>query len=134
MDDLNRKLAEWVGFIYDESLRTSIYKPSTKWITPDGHIMDGIPDFAHSLDACFKWLVPKLREGRGRIRIGFDYFDTGGGEVVIEEYVKLITGWYWTYLSHYQPARGFDPALALCKAIEKLIDEAPAQFATEEGE
>ena len=88
---LNEKLARWAG-------------------CEDGYItLMGIrySYFTNSLDACFKWLVPKLdyfclqREDAGR---GF-YADVSIGE---------------QYAEYYQ---GETQPLALCLAVEKLIDE-----------
>ena len=64
--------------------------------------------FTHSLDACFKWLVPKL-EGLQQIILQLDegrrwYL----GMTVDDKLYENI---------------GFCPALALCLAIEKLINE-----------
>ena len=106
---LNKKLAEWAGFIHDHwGDELFIIYPNKKTIKPEP------PDFTKSLDACFEWLVPKLRptywagvsynsfwQGRG---------DTYEGEVRDNNMSMRI----------YKIAE--TPALALCLAIEKLID------------
>ena len=74
MDDLNRKLAEWAGF-YCLDLK-----------------------FTHSLDACFKWLVPKIRT---------DY---------PEHYFELLHFWVVDMVKN-----NVDPAQSLCDAIWKLV-------------
>ena len=95
--ELNKKLAEWAGWKYDE--------PSDGWWKPTGHYDGRQPNFTQSLDACFKWLVPRLWICDIRLEEGIFWFvrvahpDYGEGK-----------------------ADGEDLALALCLAIEKLID------------
>ena len=116
--ELNQKLAEWAEFEYSHSNRAKNFFTGALgrlvkfWVYPDNDIGE-LPDFATSLDACVKYLVPKLFEG------GYDI------------YLFSDDGFFFAYmitndLSH---RRCFDsiigtenPALALCKAIEKLID------------
>ncbi len=56
---LNKKLAEWAGLKqvprYDG---TDMSNPL--WLYPDGNHDNLCPGFTQSLDACFKWLVPKV--------------------------------------------------------------------------
>jgi len=92
---LNRKLAEWTGFLqieeddfYDQPPRT--FKG---WLYPKEGRYIQLPDFTQSLDACFKWLVPKA-EQKSKIVL-YDW-------LVLRNTVK-------------------DNALALCLAVEKLI-------------
>ena len=121
MDELNRRLAEWVGFRLEA---TGVNKEIPVWIEPSGVIPEsraeyyfsgknyGLPDFASSLDLCFKWLVPKLSSNLG-ISIGKDgdrpYF-----------YCR-IEGAYFDSIRLVKTAE--TPALALCEAIEQLIDK-----------
>ena len=42
------------GFFYGEAAWTNNW-----WQAPNGRKIKHAPDFMHSLDACFKWLVPK---------------------------------------------------------------------------
>ncbi len=64
--------------------------------------------FPNSLDACFEWLVPKVRVTR---HIHFHSFDgKTDWRVVLSNANDTIYG------------RHNEPALALCLAIEKLID------------
>lgn len=104
--ELNKKLAEWVGFHKRQP------EISVDWWRPDGQYEGScLPDFPHSLDACFKWLVPKLNEQALRIRLinqpvgGNTFFCAIGGK-------HLAHGW----------AEAETLAIALCLAIEKLID------------
>lgn len=96
----NKKLAEWAGFvgIIDYPNKASIGHPSTK----SGLFIK--LDFTQSLDACFKWLVPKLS----------DYF--------IGSSVDGHTATVWN-ISYSYGAKAETPALALCKAIERLIGD-----------
>ena len=119
LNRLDKKFAEWAGFTnYGD----------TDWRRPDGMLAGGTglcPDFTQSLDACFKWLVPKSRmdtlwiinnldsptpkleycfgitRGEGNDLICWDK------EIPIEDCLSPIVD---------------TPALALCLAIEKLID------------
>jgi len=68
------------------------------------------PKFTQSLDACFKWLVPKIDFGQ------------------MELYLLEDSTWLWhlNYVGRNDvgfSGRGETPALALCKAIDKLISE-----------
>jgi len=104
--ELNEKLAKWAGF-----------KPPHPNCGNPRHMMEPetepyagcvlIPNFTNSLDAIFKWLVPKTQgcslyyyKSDNKWRAGVGYNREGGGEEYYDE----------------------DPALALCRAIEKLID------------
>ena len=104
MEELNKKLAEWIGFkLVEKAHHADI------WESPNGTRYEGLPHFTFSLDACFKWLVPKL----GKIIIQLD------------NTAKL---WYCSLVMEDMQSRMFTvraetPALALCKAIEKLIAE-----------
>ncbi len=98
---LNHELLIWVGFTLTNGV----------WSYPDGVTVDnGVPYFPESLDAIFKWLVPKI---------------IGGAEysVIITQNLARSTG----YVRPLQGGRQYDatdnhsPALALCLAIQKLI-------------
>jgi len=100
LQELNEKLAEWAGFhsVHYRDGETHGYdtKEALYWL-----------QFTQSLDACFKWLVPKIQD------------DDYSQEVTIYQYPN---GWgcYIGDMRKYQVAE--TPALALCLAIEKLID------------
>lgn len=108
--ELNEKLAKWAGFNFFEVQRCECH-PDLKiryWHTPNGDYLDK-PDFTQSLDYCFKWLVPKV-QGKG-------YY------IQLKDY----HGWYFQlFNSELTPPRidqwANTPALALCRAIEQLID------------
>jgi len=81
------------------------------WVK-DGMAYRELPDFTESLDACFEWLVPKLSiEGYG-VEIK-NYSDGKFGARV------TLTKSVW----ESEDAEAETPALALCLAIEKLIDK-----------
>ena len=99
--ELNKKLAEWAGFLppicdADYHMRQPTkYKPCLE-----------IPHFTDSLDACFKWLIPKL-DG---YTISYSP-EKCAHEAIARSCNRYFNSWHET-----------NPALALCLAIEKLID------------
>lgn len=109
-EELNKKLAEWAGF-----------RPTTiegMWAFPVGVKVAATHSsckFTESLDACFKWLVPKL--------IGFDYqYQTNLKNVRSGWHVMLYDLTDNPYSEKRIEAEAETPSLALCLAIEKLID------------
>ena len=106
--ELNKKLAEWAGFKLHT--RKSMVIPdfeSYEWEWPTGEREKKLPWFTESLDACFKWLVPKI-EGLQQIILQPD--EDGRWYLGMTVNDKLYEN------------LGFNPALALCLAIEKLIE------------
>ena len=103
--ELNQKLAEWAGFQrYKGELRFLTPEPLPDLFCPDEL------DFTKSLDLCFKWLVPALPNGirlrmLGQRRDKKGFFCSIGGKLRIHSYSEAET-----------------PALTLCRAIERLID------------
>ena len=105
---LNKKLAEWAEFkLIPRFGGTDMTE--TLWRYPDGDCRKEIPDFPNSLDDCFKHLVPKLESvglwvtPKGFYRWEATFVDKGN-----------------YYNSYYVERK--NPALALCRAIEKVID------------
>jgi len=105
MEELNKKLAKWAGWKYQG---TETYG----WLPPNAkpkHNYYSLPGFTESLDACFKWLVPD----HDIVSIEFEYSSED-----VKCRVTLASG---------KQSQGLAPvgqdALALCKAIEKLIGE-----------
>lgn len=96
--ELNKKLAEWAGF----------KEKGTGYVWPDRRF-DKVPDFTESLDACFRWLVPKLHQ----VTIIQEFNSEAYADVVIQP--------EYEYLHYKEWAE--TPALALCLAIEQLIDK-----------
>lgn len=101
MDERNKKLAEWAGV---EKQRVGV---------PDHKLMfrECYPNFTESLDACFKWLEPKLS----------NYNMCKGlepGKPVFGQHIAEV----WSLTHGYSKAYSKEPALAFCLAIEKLMD------------
>ena len=118
-EELNKKLAKWVGF--KEVKSKDCYAPQTEHGKahpdsichieyPDIGICTEFPDFTDSLDACFKWLVPQLNNSE------LTSFHKSSLTPKYHFICGAITdgNTYWSY--------GETPALALCLAIERLID------------
>ncbi len=128
-EELNEKLAKWVGF------QKFGWENWDMWAKPDEAIPESwtvedlypnsfaLPKFTDSLDAIFKWLVPKLI-------IDGDYPNLR--EIVFD---PNPDGTYWTQLAYLTLhddgcieteqaiIKSCDyPALALCRAISKLIE------------
>jgi len=111
--ELNEKLARWAGFKRTKGLYGPWKYPTEISILPMDRF-DVLPDFTSSLDVCFKWLVPKL------IGCKLDY-----------KGVNPKMEWFASVEIYYANTEGqttsdeydTNPALALCRAIEKLIDE-----------
>lgn len=116
MKELNEKLARWAGFRpptqeeYSPGSRPQPDMEKRGWgfMYPSGEIKWYLPNFASSLDACFKWLVPKL------LAEGLSLHVTASER----GYLSAVYGG-----SEYYSSREETPALALCKAIEQLIDK-----------
>lgn len=124
--ELNKKLAEWAGFYQSGTLKKGYHlvargEREIDWFTPEGYTSVGglidrdwgsLPLFYRSLDACFKWLVPKIIKSA-------DY------SIIITQNLARCIG----YVRPMQGGRQYDatdnrsPALALCLAIERLIDD-----------
>lgn len=119
--ELNKKLAEWAGFKYGRfdfvsSLSSELNFIDTGWLSPvaikepysSKDFLRELPDFPNSLDACLKWLVPKLNH----IELNTGMMNKRG---------KCLVRVWKNMLQHYE-VTSTTPALALCLAIEKLID------------
>jgi len=115
--ELNKKLAEWAGF--ERSNSTQIETPwdiYTLWSKPDnkflrkplakGSLYRALC-FTQSLDACLKWLVP----------LAID-------KIMAEQECSSDLAYAILFKKWLQELELIIPkaALALCKAIEKLID------------
>jgi len=102
-NELNKKLAEWAGFtpMCDREEGT---KYIVTWEFPNSKIFGDCPNFTESLDACFKWLVPKLEH--------YSLWKQG------TEHVAEI----WSSSKFGRKKNTYSTALALCLAIEELID------------
>jgi len=99
-EELNKKLAEWAGLVLftDEYGVVYEYQADVKERKP--MMRKYPPNFPESFDACIKHLVPKAIQEFGRDRV----------------YIAMIDAFkHYIYLDE-------ELALALCLAIEKLID------------
>ena len=123
MDKLNEKLLEFAGFKhFTDKLIVGFRGISYEngWIYPDGYAHLDPPNFTKSLDACFKWLMPKLTKEYIELEIHCDYL------VKSDSWnVALLAGFYYPGEPKHliSVANSKDIALAFCLAIEKLIDE-----------
>ena len=107
--ELNKKLAEWAGFKYRPTEYQHSMQTEPYWEYPDGGWDFDLVNFPNSLDACFEWLVLKLPY--------IFVFDLAEG--VWACFIKGCDG-----APNKTEGYGETPSLALCKAIEKLIDGA----------
>ena len=107
---MNEKIARWAGFTL---IDTQFYNHSFGnsevdiWLDPSGlTCQGGCPNFTESLDAYFKWVVPKLDT------YTLHYDNTRRQHLAFAELNGKASG------------SSFDenPALALCLAVERLID------------
>jgi len=114
-EELNRKLAEWAGF-----RETRLSSGHLGWLYPPEYSLEKgyLPNFTDSLDACFKWLVPAWNTKARPIPSWIENitFCLMSGDLIrcdLQQFDNDYDTW----------ADADTPALALCKAIEKLIDE-----------
>ena len=106
-EELNRKLAEWAGIKWQPISKT--------WLYPGkGLSLEPYPNFTESLDACFKWLVPKL----GHYSLWHGAVRAKMQPPMGEHNAEVWVGHYYGY-GHSKESS----ALAICLAIEKLIDK-----------
>jgi len=126
MDELNKKLAEWAGF-KEADIKKYYYweiggERVAKWIEPNTDYHCKLPNFTQSLDVCFKWLVPKLFTWS----IGKNW-ELQSDFTIKENGIKASVDLHYVDPDKYDQIKPSEaiaetPALALCLAIEKLID------------
>ena len=112
MDDkmLNKSLAlaagfELAAFMHETELFTHLGLPKNSFYD--------CPEFTQSLDACFKWLVPKLKELDPNTRIEFQ-----SNQVSIFRSNPADDDFPTKF---WASAWADTPALALCRAVEKIL-------------
>lgn len=115
-NDLNHKLALWAGwkqlppgnkgYHWEQGVKVMSWMPPGE--TEIWRRQDHFPNFTASLDAIFRWLVPKLN---GTVCCQFETH--AAAEIFIDRKVRY-------------KSKAETPALALCLAISKLIDATPA--------
>ena len=142
--ELNKKLAEWAGFtwhenkelVYGAMMHGSHYElghwdyQGECWYSSlklkESNFQfnkEGLPDFTQSLDTCFKWLVPKLREfGLLDLSLTYSYLELKMGGDDTDKLGFQCRLRLEKFLTEPFRSQGKTPALALCLAIEKLID------------
>ncbi|KKN22622.1 hypothetical protein LCGC14_0913310 [marine sediment metagenome] len=107
MEELTEKIAEWLGFTIGEYPEPRLTPDEKAWYDPKGMFFSGFKhfmDFPNDIDACFRYIDPQLYKGmtygdyRNFMQKWLDSFTRGDAEYLHE------------------------PALALCRAVEKLID------------
>lgn len=113
MNELKKKMAEfcWGKENIESHQDGKFLYYRTRWIEEDEEwAIEVVPDFPHDLNACFKWLVPQALEMI--IEKGY-----------VPPIMKLFQLWYDELVSLTGDSSNVQQAaLALCKAIEKLID------------
>ena len=120
---LNRKLAEWAGNIkHNWNNEIAGYRTSGCFCwncfdSEDYTPSKCIPNFTQSLDACFKRLVPKLEPLGYDLEISNDDQMFGWRVSLHNQHSECSIASPYEQFS--EPS---DTALALCLAIEKLID------------
>lgn len=121
MKRLNRKLALWAGWTFTEVTIGNPFVPT--FTTPSGEKTGFLPNFIKSLDDCFKYLVPKSKMDILWIINDLDATSTPE--------IKYCFGTCRDYDICWSTEMPNDdclspiaesPALAICLAIEKLID------------
>ena len=107
--ELNEKLAKWAGVLI--SIESWPDEEPTMYVydTEQENLIGECSPFTESLDACFKWLVPKLVQVQLTCTGSYNSQATVFRSALVLPSSSEIHGEY-------------TPALALCKAIEKLID------------
>ena len=112
--ELNKKLAEWAEFkdVEIDDLGNLIYWKGSASETKNWG-WGKVPRFTESLDGCFKWLVPKL----SHIDI---IAKPQNNNTIIYVYPDHTSKTYEQTYANFVNTENV--ALALCLAIEKLID------------
>ena len=132
MEELNRKLAEWAGFkkVRDATFPDTALGYPEMWHSPiDTYFYVGtntealnMPDFTSPLDVCFRWLVPKLENVNGRRLEEIHLYPTSRDNYLCELDMVQIENRY-SPECEVKWAAAEAPALALCLAISKLIEQ-----------
>ena len=126
MEELNKKIAEWLGWKFHPHHHVfnqgDAYTVLDHW-TPSRYskIWVDEPNFTTSLDACFEYIVPKLQAADISIEITCY---RGGSD---KSFGVITRDWSVCDIVHTEPTynyvSGDSLPLALCRAVEKLIDE-----------
>lgn len=118
-EELKQNLGIWAGFRFVSYSKWSdavaLEEGKAYWVYPDNSTHKSLPNFPHSLDACFEWLIPKLNEQGLRLH----QLSRPAGRAQMKPYFCCIGGKWLPYYTADEET----PALALCRAIEKRVDE-----------
>lgn len=120
MEKLNRKLAEWAGFIRVDAVAPINATEFATWYWNDPTGAAYLPEevnFTESPDARFEWLVPKLRGLYKDVKVSFWY-----ARIAVDHEICEIEAWTEEGKSYICREGGKSSALAFCLAVEKLID------------
>jgi len=114
LEELNRKIAEWVGFAEVEHHPCYCPTQCKYWHGIDGEFLGkygDLPDFPHDMQACFEHIVPKLR------KLGCSWYIGQPEGDIVHSHIHWI--------AKDKKFSGYDeePATALCLAVEKLISK-----------
>ena len=124
-DALNEKLAEWAG-IKVLGISPAGEPKCSLWgeidmtgfaLYPNDDTARRLCDFTSSLDACFRWLVPKLLASKWKLSLSWSGIPPG-------KPACHISCWDAKYSKQTQPHISVvaeTPALAVCMAIEQII-------------
>ena len=107
--EINKKLAEWAGFTVKNYPEPRVYLGEKAWFSPDGLFFSGLInfiDFTNDLNACFKWLVPKLQR--------WEMGNNPAGDIL-----AIVASKETVYPCEFISK---EPARALCGAIFELIE------------
>ena len=113
-DEKNRILAEYAEFVEGDIKKHYYYGIGgdrlPKWEEPGKEWHIKLPNFARSMDACIKWLVPEAIKRFGALDVYYAFCDAMYEAIEKKEF------------STEKALYDGKPALAFCLAIEKLID------------
>jgi len=128
MNELNEKMIRFAGFRHIKA----VYCVHCKRWEQEYWLVEGIgkriykpdlPIFPLSLDACFKWLVPKLRRDFSwSVDIGFSDSTVFNLDRTVDRVEWAVTLYLMKSKEYCGEAE--TPTLALCKAIEQLKEQA----------
>ena len=107
MDETNIRLARWIGWEVRDDGYWRVSPEASGWGTPKY-----LPDFTTDLNACFRWIVPKVFS----VTIG-THWKTNTEKT--DKYFARIDQQDMTNYTEVADT----PALALCLAVDKLIKE-----------
>ena len=114
--ELNEKLARWAGFVkaVETPRSCDCGEPLPYWQDSNGRNVEYRLNFTESLDLCFKWLVPKVISMG--LRCEWGTASKVNSFSIHDEWGRLYAA------AHCDRGKGELDALALCRAIEQMIE------------